>query len=107
MMIMHSHVLFSDDGEVLWPSTTAMHKARRGQCKNWWNDDWRDRLLAAMAWLSEGEATMALPLGVSVSGVVCARPIRFVSPVTLNEAARRVVDEAPEVDDEDDDGDAE
>lgn len=28
-----------------------MHKARRSQCKQWWNDDGRDGILAAMAWL--------------------------------------------------------
>jgi hypothetical protein len=28
-----------------------MHSARRRQCKSWWNDEWRDRILAAMTWL--------------------------------------------------------
>ena len=69
-----------------------MHRARRGQCKSWWNDDWRDRLLATMAFLSDGEAALLLPLGTSVSGEMSARPVQFVSPVTLNEQARDPVE---------------
>ncbi len=106
-MILRSHVLFSDDGETLWTSATGMHRARRGQCKSWWNDDWRDRLLATMAWLSNGDATFRLPLGTSVSAEVNARPMQFVSPVTLNEQARAVVKDASEDEEDEDDEDAE
>lgn len=107
MMILRSHVLFSDDGEALWTSANGMHRARRGQCKNWWNDDWRDRLLATTAWFSGGEATFSLPLGTSVSGEVSARPLQFASPVTLNEQARAVAKESPEEAEDEDDEDAE
>jgi hypothetical protein len=107
MMILRSHVLFSDDGETLWASAMGMHRARRGQCKSWWNDDWRDRLLATMAWLSGGEATFVLPLGTTVSAVMSARPIQFVSPVTLNEQARAVVKDLSEDEEDENDGDFE
>ena len=65
LLIMRSHVLFSDDGETLWTSAMIQHRARRGQCKNWWNDDWRDRLLATMSWLADAQPTISLPLGTS------------------------------------------
>jgi hypothetical protein len=109
MVMLRSHVLFSDDGETLWKSAMRMHRARRGQCKSWWNDDWRDRLLATMAWLSNGEPALPLPLGDSVFGGLSARPIQFVSPVALNESARDVVDagESPQEDEEEDDEDVE
>ena len=107
MMVLRSHVLFSDDGETLWTSATAMHRARRGECKSWWTDDWRDRLLATMAWLSGGDAIFHLPLGTSVSGEMSARPMTFVSPVTLNEQARAVVREASEEEEIEEDEDAE
>ena len=86
MLQIRTHVLFSDDGRVIWSSPEAMHRARRSQCKNWWNDDWRDRLLATMSWLASGESTFALPLAVaSVSSVVDARPVEFLCPVKLEE----------------------
>jgi hypothetical protein len=55
VLMLRSHVLFSDDGLKLWESAAHMHRARRSQCKNWWNDDWRDRLLATMTGLADGE----------------------------------------------------
>ncbi len=103
VLMLRSHVLFSDDGEKLWESAALMHRARRSQCKNWWNDDWRDRLLATMTWLGDGELTFALPLGSSVRGSVSIRPLEFASPVTLNEHAR----DEPEPEEEVADGDEE
>ena len=41
-----SHVLFSDEGRNIWTSSARLHSARRSQCSDWWNDSWRDRLLA-------------------------------------------------------------
>jgi hypothetical protein len=52
-----SHVVSSDDGITPWSSDTAQHRARRRIAKNWWNDRWRDLLLAAASWMAEdGEA---------------------------------------------------
>lgn len=103
LMMLRTHVLFSDDGMHLWESPSAMHRARRTQCKNWWNDDWRDRLLASMAWLADGNATIALPLGDTVYAHVSARPIEFSSPIALNEQAPDDVPVEDGADDDDDD----
>ena len=40
------HVVFSDDGINLWDDKMRTAKARRSQCAQWWNDEWRDRTLA-------------------------------------------------------------
>lgn len=107
ILMLRTHVLFSDDGVELWRSGDAMHRARRGQCKNWWNDDWRDRLLAAATWLSGGEPSVRLPLGLSVCGTMNIRPLEFISPVTLNEGAKEA-EAASDADvGDDDDGDPE
>jgi hypothetical protein len=83
-----AHVLFSDDGRTIWSSADAMHRARRSQCKDWWNDDWRDRILATMAWLSRGEPNLELSLAATtVNAYVDSRPLEFISPVTLLEPA--------------------
>lgn len=109
ILMLRSHVLFSDDGETLWRSAPRMHRARRSQCKGWWNDDWRDRLLATMAWLSNGNQRLSLPLGESVVGELSTRPVQFMSPVTLNENARDVieVEESPDEEEDDEDEDLE
>ena len=94
MLQVRAHVLFSDDGRTIWSSPTAMHRARRNQCKNWWNDAWRDRILATMAWLADDTDTFALPLSAGcATASVAARPLTFVSPVKLLEPRVATVEE--------------
>ena len=96
MLQVRAHVLFSDDGRNIWSSADAMHKARRSQCKQWWNDDWRDRILATMAWLAGDESSLKLQVSAgSASALVERRPIEFVSPVTLLEPSGSTLDSAP------------
>lgn len=85
MLAIRAHVLFSDDAVRVWDSSDAMHKARRSQCKDWWNDDWRDRLMGTMAWLAGESTGLNLVLAPSALAVVSARPVEFISPVTLKE----------------------
>jgi hypothetical protein len=109
LLQLRTHVLFSDDGKTIWSSADAMHRARRNQCKGWWNDDWRDRLLATMAWLADHQPVIKLDLSASAkAAIVNPRPIEFVSPVTLTEPASvsSLEDDAPEDEDLDEDGDA-
>lgn len=75
------HVVFSDDGENIWESKLRLHRARRSQCRNWWNAEWRDRILASMSWLAE-EATIDVKLGSDVAVQVSSTPLRFSSPVS-------------------------
>ena len=105
MLHVRAHVLFSEDGRTIWSSASAMHRARRSQCKSWWNDDWRDRILASMAWLAEDGEFLELPLSAgSVTGVVAARPLEFVSPVTLVEPGTASEEHIGEAGEEEDDG---
>lgn len=82
LFVVKGHVLFSDDRQSLWSNKDAMAKARRNQCRNWWNDDWRDRMLATMAFLAEAQERATFPLGTDVSFVLSRFPIPFESPVT-------------------------
>jgi hypothetical protein len=80
--IIKPHVLFSDDGSKIWDSKARLHKARRSQCKNWWNPDWRDRILAVMNWLANGENRIDIQLGSDVAIQVSNYPITFTSPIS-------------------------
>jgi len=82
IMMIRSHVLFSSDGKTLWSSPERLHKARRNQCKNWWNDAWRDRMLAVMSWLADGNATISIDIGASGPLVIDRHPMSFESPVS-------------------------
>lgn len=113
MLMLKSHVLFSDDGIALWDSPKRMHKARRSQCKQWWNDDWRDRLMASVSWLANGAESVRLPVGQTVFAELALYPIEFESPIRLKEDARTKEEEPeeppddPEDDLDDDDAESE
>lgn len=116
MLQLRPHVLFSDDGRNLWSAPTpqgrervlrAMHRARRSQCKTWWNDDWRDRLLATMAWLAGDAPTLDLPLSLgSAIAAVNPRSVEFLSPVTLREPSATSAEPTADDDDDEEDDDA-
>lgn len=103
---MKAHVVFTKDGCVVLDNKRLLHRARRSQCKDWWNDDWRDRMLAALAWLSEGTEEIAIPIGTDTTVAISTVPIGFLSPVSYEdpETELGIFDEAGhEADDEEDD----
>jgi len=57
----HGNVVLSKGGETLPGDKT--HKRRRRLTKSWWNDVWRDRLLAAMHFLANGNASILVETG--------------------------------------------
>jgi hypothetical protein len=75
------HVIFSDDGKNIWESKDSTQRARRSQCKDWWNAAWRDRTLAVMSWLADADETMRLKVGSELDITVAKSPLTFNSPV--------------------------
>jgi len=55
------NVVLSENGVVL--SGDKTHKRRRRLTRSWWNDVWRDRLLAAVHFLANGEAEVRMEAG--------------------------------------------
>jgi len=84
LFVVKTHVLFSDDGTTLWTNKDKMGRARRNQCRNWWNDDWRDRLLATMSHLANAESPVSFSLGSDITFTLAKLPALFESPVTYN-----------------------
>lgn len=82
---LYPHVLFSDDGKNIWDDKKRLHAARRSQCKDWWNAAWRDRILAFLSYISDGEI-LRLPSG-NGTLPVSIRPVAFQSPVSYVLAA--------------------
>lgn len=79
------HLLFSDDGLVLWTSKERMHRAGRSQRRNWWNDDWRDRIIGSMAWLAQGGEHVSLPTSTEEELAVSRLPLQFECPLSFDE----------------------
>ncbi|HEX8502801.1 MAG TPA: toll/interleukin-1 receptor domain-containing protein [Pyrinomonadaceae bacterium] len=110
---LRGHVLFSDDAINIWDSAEKIHKARMSQCKNWWNADWRDRMLATMSWLASEDNAITVPLGSDAAVKVGLSPVVFESPFSYVEPGedREVSEEEPDdggdgeldIDDEEDD----
>jgi len=95
-LVLRHHVIFTDDGETPWEKPDRMHKARRSVCKQWWNREWRDRLLAFCAQLSGGSTELALTTGGEELSVAMV-PMRFTSPWTYFEDGETGLDETAEI----------
>ena len=79
--IVKSYGLASSDGINVWESKQRLHTVRRRWFKNWWNAEWRDRLLAAMTYLSGEKSFFEISLGTDVVVSVSSSPLIFLSPV--------------------------
>jgi hypothetical protein len=103
------HVAFSENGE-LYESTKKQHAYRRNQCRSWYNNDWRDRILATLAFLRGEDAELRIPLGPDAVATFQALPEVIESPVTYRrtadlpdvEAADDAEFESEDVDEEED-----
>ena len=78
------HVVFSEDGKNPLTDKSKMHRLRRGFCKNWWNDRWRDMLLTYLYHVSSGNDSIDIPVGSDTSIILSARPVILKSPVSIN-----------------------
>src|ERR1019366_1614796 len=85
MIALKSHVIFTKDGNTPLNDPAFQHRARRSQCKAWWNDRWRDLLFAAMAALAAGKDEVALPLNERSDASIASRPLELTSPVSYRD----------------------
>lgn len=101
------HALFSIDGIV---PLADQKQLRRQRCKLWWNDKWRDLLLAFCSELfGHREQTAAVSLGGAAHFTVATSPVRVTLPVSYSSESVYLPeseDETPEWDDEGEVGDS-
>ena len=101
------HVCFSVDG-LPFDNPKKQHRLRRSQCRRWYNDDWRDRILASMFHLSGGNSELVIPLAPGASFAVAGFPESLTSPVTYQRVEEEKPDDVPpETDCEDEEGEDE
>ncbi|WP_167631589.1 toll/interleukin-1 receptor domain-containing protein [Mariprofundus ferrooxydans] len=103
-----AHIIFTDTEGNPLESNARMHQLRRRFCKSWWNDRWRGFLRAFLSFISQGEKTIALPVGGDKFIQINALPISFLSPKGLSDSIEVEEDELvlledSDIDDVDDD----
>lgn len=99
------HVVFTEDGRTPIGDAKRMHAMRRRFCKNWWQKQWRDLLLAYLSFLSGGRTYLDLKVSKDEVISVSARPLLLRSLVTFSEGEElpTEAEEPPEPTDLDDD----
>jgi hypothetical protein len=81
-LVVRGHVLFSNFGDAIWNDAQKAAKARRNQCKGWWNDEWRDRMLAVLEAISDADGVVRVPMAPDTDVLFDGKPEVFESPVS-------------------------
>lgn len=106
LLVVKPHVIFSEDGINPLESAAKMHALRRGFCKSWWNDRWRDLIAAFLSWLSDDNGELKLGSGadeISYSAAMLSLdcPVAPDEHDDIPEPDEAVLDEEdPEIDEE-------
>lgn len=77
------HVIFTEDGKSPISSDARMHSLRRGFCKSWWNDRWRDLTAAFAAWLANGEQEIVIAIAGNLDLRLRSDLTTLTAPVSL------------------------
>jgi len=87
------HVCFSEDGVPY--DSKKQHRLRRSRCRSWYNDEWRDRILAAMRHLAGDKDELTIPVSSSTNFSIAAFPEVLMSPVSYVRVHDAAIDEEP------------
>lgn len=107
VLALKSHVVFTLDGKQITGDAKMQHRARRSQCKDWWNDKWRDLTLAAVTYMAQGNSAISLSVGPDSRLGMEWRPLKYQSPRGYDDDNVRsiVTEDISENDDHDEDTD--
>jgi hypothetical protein len=87
----HANVAVTDDGQTPLPGE-QLQRMRLRLTRSWFNDKWRDMLLAGMGWLAKSDKILSL----AASGerlAVAALPMTFDFPVSFTAEEDRQAEE--------------
>lgn len=99
VLMISSHIFFTEDGTKIIETKSIQHSARRRQGKNWWNDDWRSKLLAFLKYLSDDDNSFYLEVGSEEKVYISNTPIQFKGNVSYNIPSNNHLDEEAELSD--------
>jgi len=82
---MRAHIVFSDDGKVIWDSKKRLHSARRSKGKRMFNKEWRDLMLAFLYSLASEDKFIHISLSEQKELIFPPVPITFYSSYGYND----------------------
>lgn len=97
VMMISSHIFFTSDGKNLIESKGIQHSSRRRQGKNWWNDKWRDKLLAFVKFLSDDSDSFFLEMGSEEKVVIANEPLKFIGRASYIAPSENILNEESEL----------
>lgn len=97
VLMISSHIYFTQDGTILIETKSIQHSARRRQGKNWWNDAWRSKILAFVKYLSDDETSFYLEVGSEEKIYISNEPLQFIGKVSYNIPEKNTLDEEVEL----------
>ena len=97
-----SHIIFSNDGVNFIENTRIQHLARRRLGRNWWNFQWREKLLCMMKYLSDDEVSINLVVGSEENISINNTSTSFLSNISYNEPEKDLEIDSNNNDSEDD-----
>jgi hypothetical protein len=95
--VLRQHIIFTADGSTPLVSKDRMHTLRRRFCKSWWNDRWRDMLIAFVTWLGP---SAGLNLGGDTVLGLDDHLFALWSPLSLEDDANVSVESTDEIEDD-------
>jgi len=97
VLMISSHIFFTQDGTTLIESKSVQHSSRRRQGKNWWNDKWREKLLTFIKYISDDENSFFLEVGSEEKIVVAKEPLKFIGKKSYLIPSENNLDEEAEL----------
>jgi len=84
VLILSSHIFFTEDGKKLLISKPRQMKLRRKQGSNWWNNKWNDKLLNFTKYLITDDNKINIPVGKNENVIISPSCINFISYFSYN-----------------------
>ncbi len=84
-----SHILFSDNGYHIWKDSKRLHSARRNKGKKWFNEEWRDQLIAFINAIKDENGKTEIPLNKDFTLKMPLLTLSFYSNIGYNQPEAR------------------
>jgi len=84
ILILSSHIFFTFDGKNLIPSKYRQLRLRRKQGKNWWNNNWNEKLINIVKYLVSDDGVIRISVGIKENVIISSSSIKFLGHYSYN-----------------------
>jgi len=93
VLMVSTHIYFTEDGDRLIESPAKQHAARRKQGRGWWNEEWRTKVMAFIHFLAGGRKYFIIRLGEHTYASISAKPLMFAGAMSYDSPDDLYMDE--------------